>query len=656
MNCFQVSARITEQITLWAVSLVTTVQQVCSNVTTQILQAQQQWQNQCTQATSQACSSLGPFSAFCSWVTSTVCNLVAVIVQVLVVVVTLVCVLVTSVVALLVATLALIAFIIVWLFCIVVPCSSPMESSTPPDPGWMVTLGGSTPTAFSQNNTVSMLPDGMLACESMIEAIGNATQRIHLLELEFDPTFIATFSGSEGQINACTPALTMMQALLAANARGVIVRILLNKNIFADSISAIATFLSAAPPNTIEVLGLHVLPEVVHAKGLIVDTAVAFMIGLPLDQGYWDTQLHLITDPCTPSRRGSGAGGNVPGLGNVGNGVGNKPAHTVSLQIAGPGAADADMTFISLWNSVSTTDQIGAPVPVAGSGSQSIQIVRTAPPISGAAGLTHGETGVLEAYLRAINNARSFIYLEEQYFTSPVIGAALTTALKANPALQLILLLNENPDMPTYKFWQNALLKQLMALPGAQIGAFTLWRTGTAPGRPILVAPGVTPGTGIEIMQCYLEAKVSVVDDAWSMVGSANLDGASTGHIFEFLPSPVLCFSAPNGWRNVELSTVLYDGIAGQPATGNVATLRTTLWEEHLGTGLNLSGPPPAGGWLSVWKTVAQQNVAGLNATQTMGEGPSMILPYAFALEAPSQLTELGIDITPLVVAPAVPT
>ncbi|HTW83169.1 MAG TPA: phospholipase D-like domain-containing protein [Candidatus Sulfotelmatobacter sp.] len=640
-TCFQTTWRITEQLVLWTVGFITWLVQQCANVSTQVLQSVQQWQNQCITSSQQSCSSWGWFSFICNWVTSVVCTLVSVIVQILVLVVTLVCVILSVLAAVLIAVLVLIVIVLAWLVCIFVPCPSQMESATPPDGGWMVTLGGSTPPHVSQGNEVTVLPDGQLACESMVAAIAAATTRIHLLELDFDPAFIATFTGQDDAVNACMPGTTLMAALLAANARGVAVRILLNKNAFSDTTSSVTSFLQRHQPNTIEVAGLHVFPEMMHAKALIVDTATAFTLGLPLDQGYWDTQLHPVFDPCKPSRRGSGAGGDVPVLGNVGNGVGNKPVHTVSLQLVGAGAADVDATFIALWNSVSS-DQVAAPTPVAGSGRQTIQIVRTAPPLP-AAGLPSGETGVLEAYLRAINNAQRFIYIEEQYFNSPVVGNALVAALRARPALQLIVLLNENPDMPTYKFWQNALLSTLQAVPGAQIGTFSLWRTGAA-------SNGMT-----EIMQCYLEAKVSVVDDLWGTVGSANLDGASTGHMFEFLPAPAFCFSAAKSWRNVELNAVLYDGIAGAPATGNVAALRQSLWQEHLGSGLDLT-TAPAGGWLGLWNSVANANVASLNATQTMGAGPSMILPYAGALEASSQLSAIGIDANLFVVAPAVPT
>jgi phosphatidylserine/phosphatidylglycerophosphate/cardiolipin synthase-like enzyme len=673
MSCLTTSKIIAEQLWQWVLGILSYLekvfctlvtqkvqqwqqqwQKVCSQVASQVLQWQQQWQNQCSQVSSQVCNSLPwPLSLVCNWVTSTVCALVSVLAQVLVTVVQTVCNLVSVLILVLVAVvqvvcpivrfvleaLVLAAFVVVvaiiFILC-TLPCRAPMESSVPPDDGWIVTLGLPTPPKLSEFNHVQILPDGDLACQSMIAAVAAAKKTIHLIQLQFDSDFIATFIGTTAQTK-------LTSALLAANDRGVRIRILLNDSAAVDSLPGLKTAFAGRP--TIELAGLSLkfgglLPNgSLHAKGMFIDSDVAFVDGLPFMQGYWDTQSHFVSD----SRRGTGANADISYLGEVGNGVGDKPVHTVSLQLAGPAAKDVDATFVSLWNSVSS-DQVTVPAGGLGlKGRQSVQIVRTAPPLN-AVGLSN-EKGVLEAYLRAINNARHFIYIEDQYFTSPVIGAALITALNANPGLQLILLLNENPDLPTYKFWQNRLLNQLAVFPATRIGVFTLWRT-TPPAANQMA----------EIMQCYLEAKVAVVDDVWATVGTGNLDGASLGHIFEFLPSPLSCLSAANGWRNVELNAVLYDGIAQQPATGEVARLRQDLWQEHLGQALPTS--PPPGGWLALWNDIAAQNVASLNSSQSMtgpANSPSRILPYAPALQTVGQLNQLGVNTSLLNVAPVTP-
>lgn len=624
MSCIQVSVQIIRQLFSWVTSFISYLANLCTSITQKLEQLQQQWQNVCTNVTSQVCNSLPwPFSTVCGWVTSLVCTLVSVLILVVVLIVEVICVTILALIAITILIVTMIISILIVLLCIVIPCKpAAMESSVPPDPGWIVTLGGVTEPALSSNNQVEVLPDGMLACQAMLSAIQNAQSDIHLLELSFQPGFEAAFP-------AGAMPLVLADALLAANQdNGVVVRILLNQNVFASSESDISNFFASATPNSVEVLGFQVFPEVMHAKALIVDGSVAFMVGLPLEQGYWDTQQHLVTD----ARRGSGAGGDITGFGDIGNGVGNKPVHTVSLMVSGQAAADTDATFISMWNTVSS-DQVPAPQPVGGDGTQSVQIVRTAPSLS-AAGFSN-EKGTLEAYLRAIANARQLIYLEAQYFTSPVIGNALSQALQQTPELEIILLLNENPDLPTYKWWQNTNVQNVMSVAPGRVGAFALWRTKTVPGEPN------------EIMQCYVEAKVGIVDDAWAIIGSGNLDGASLGHIFEFLPSPLCCLS--EGWRNVELGAVLYDGVAGQAHTGQVASIREQLWREHLGTEVI------EGGGLALWNRIAEANIASLNSHQVL-TGDSRILPYAMALDTNGQLAEIGVDTSPLNVAPAVPS
>lgn len=666
MNCFQITVNIVKQLVVWSIGIVSWLVQQCSTVTQYLQQLQQQWQTQCTQQTSQVCQSLPwPLSLLCSWVTTIICTLVSVLILVVIVIVQVICTIVTVFAIVLLLSILLTIIPLLFILCIVIRCGAPMESSLPPDNGWLVTLGEATPPMLSRENSVELLPDGELACHSMVANIEQASQTIHLLQLEFEQCFFMEFVDFT---RTCPPQPTMPQltsgdsqntrladeacpldtigqtkltrALVEASRRGVRIRILLNKNsVLPDSVSTIQGVFAGI--QNIEVVGINAGAGVMHAKALIVDGSRAFLAGLPFTQGYWDTQLHCLTD----LRRGSGAGGDFPPFGDVGNGVGKKPVHTVSLGVSGPAATDVDKTFISLWNSVST-DTIAPPMAMPGSGPQAIQIVRTSPALIKASGLSNGEKGILESYLRAINNARRFIYMEAQYFTSPVIGAALNRALQTNPDLQLILLLNENPDIPTYKFWQNSLLSQLASFSG-RVGAFTLWRTQLPADEQ----------HKIEIMQCYMEAKVSLVDDVWATIGSGNLDGASLGHLFEFLPSPLSCISASKGWRNFEVNAVLYDGIADLSKTGEVSHLRTLLWREHLGLE-EIPQEPPAGGWLELWRQIANENIAMLNATQAMSgnpESPSRILPYSPALDTVGQLSQLGINTNLFDVAPAVP-
>ncbi|MCW5795754.1 MAG: hypothetical protein KIS97_15595 [Nitrospira sp.] len=101
--------------------------------------------------------------------------------------------------------------------------------------------------------------------------------------------------------------------------------------------------------------------------------------------------------------------------------------------------------------------------------------------------LPYGETGILEAYERAITNARHYIYIENQYFTSPQIVDALIARMKdsGKPRLQIILVLNLRPDLPGYPDRQIDNINQLRIAAesgGHQLRAYTLWSRSEKPG------------------------------------------------------------------------------------------------------------------------------------------------------------------------------
>ncbi|MFC5834905.1 hypothetical protein [Nonomuraea insulae] len=70
---------------------------------------------------------------------------------------------------------------------------------------------------------------------------------------------------------------------------------------------------------------------------------------------------------------------------------------------------------------------------------------------------------MLEAYLRAIAKAERLIYFENQYFTNEAITRALVRALNTTDELEVILLLQIDPDIyahflgawTSYPLWQR---------------------------------------------------------------------------------------------------------------------------------------------------------------------------------------------------------
>jgi phosphatidylserine/phosphatidylglycerophosphate/cardiolipin synthase-like enzyme len=366
-----------------------------------------------------------------------------------------------------------------------------------------------------------------------------------------------------------------------------------------------------------------------HAKLVIVDGTEAVSAGSPFMQSYFGNENHSIDDP----RRGDNDG---------------HPIHDVSMAVRGPAVADLHEAFRLHWNTHVPGEPVAAVArPAAQTGGDALatlQVVRTL--VGGRfADPAQGEMGVLEAYLRAIAAAQDLIYLENQYFTNEAVAAALVSALKdpARPKLQVVLLINIDPDIPCYPTWQRKLIARMRAslavLELQRLGVFTRW-THEAPGAGSPRA---------RIVPNYLHSKVALVDDRWATVGSANLDGASLD-FFQVLHGIQLGGDV----RNTEVNLLILPETPGHSPA--VALLRRRLWAEHLGfwttTGVPdpdhvaLAAPPPDG-WVQLWNKRAQDKLDLLRSNPSV-VAPAAVLywpPVDRAVDHPRQyLRELLVD------------
>jgi phosphatidylserine/phosphatidylglycerophosphate/cardiolipin synthase-like enzyme len=526
--------------------------------------------------------------------------------------------------------------------------------------GWLVTLGKGTPTPpVSTDNAVGVLVDNVVAWKRVADLLASARTSIEFMQLFFDvhgrfnpdsgaedPAIVLDFAApvptTAGlrKVGAgdARPERLMIEAALRNPA--VDVRILLNRpvidghligaSLIVPGLGAVLVLLvggilmavgtgtsldevqdyfatTALPAKHIQGATTSVFGPT-HAKLAIVDGTTAISIASPFDQGYYGEAAHAIEDP----RRG---------------GSDSVPIHDVSFAVTGPVVADVHAMYRLHWNAVAdSTDQLAAitapPAQTDLNGLDafaSLQVVRTLT-AGRFADPADGEKGVLEAYLRAIGTAKVFLYLENQYFTNDAVGTALAQALTdpARPNLNVILLININPDIPLYVRWQRKLvarIKKVMDDAGLseqqrrRFGVFTRWTHEAAvpPDRP---NPRIAPN--------YLHSKVAVADDLWATLGSANLDGASLD-FFQVLHA--LQFGDV---RNSELNFLVLNGIESQPPTEAVGLLRRRLWAEHLGfadPGDPALATAPAGGWVELWRERADTKLAGLKTA------PGTVLP-----------------------------
>ncbi len=304
---------------------------------------------------------------------------------------------------------------------------------------------------------------------------------------------------------------------------------------------------------------LHHPIESLHQKMSVVDGTYAFVGGIdPLielngDFDRWDTPAHHFS---TRLRRNQQD--HTP-----------HPWHDAHAIIEGPAAADVEFNFRERWNDVVERHHIDDKLllqehpPSDPLESDSlVQIARTIP--------EHTYSfrpriirGISQLYANAFDNAQHFIYLENQYFwlhayygvDIPFVGrdspemerniSELSAALRRGVTIAFVL-----PDHPNVgRAFTDAAITRLIdeapeAVSQGRLQVFCLAtsinREGVEHYRPI-----------------YVHAKVAIIDDLWSTVGSANLNN--------------------RGMRDdTEINVAVLNADLAQD-------LRLLLWAEHLG-------------------------------------------------------------------------
>ncbi|MDB4882155.1 MAG: hypothetical protein JWL95_921 [Gemmatimonadetes bacterium] len=420
--------------------------------------------------------------------------------------------------------------------------------------------------------------------------------------------------------------VTLAEELRRAACRGVRVRVLLNASLLLDTVAPLRRWLATAgnADGRFHVRGVRRFPQLLHTKMVIADEADALLVGSPFANGYWDDAHHQPIDSRRPMRE-----------------LGGRPVHDVSVRLAGPAARQLARTFAELWNHAGDVAS-GEEEPVRATpdrpprhdtDSSPVRVVCTAPQRS-TPRHHDGRTEILPVLLDGISRARSFIYVEHQYLSSRRVVAALTAALARVPTLELIVVLNQNPDVTAYRVWQNTRLREAGLLDHPRVGLFTLW-TGAADST-----------TSARLLnQLFVHSKVVLIDDRWATVGSANLDGVSL-HSYGADFESALGQRVFRDVRNFDVNLVI-DADASEDgdesAARAVRALRRVLWREHLGR--TLAGGAIADGALGSWRARAHGNVAALRSGELPLDSPVLVLPYCTASAPRRQLASLGVDL-----------
>ena len=446
------------------------------------------------------------------------------------------------------------------------------------------------------------LVDNEEAYNGFLAAIRRARRSVCITQLAFDADCEAY--ASDGS------SVRLLDELVNAwRTHALDVRILLNATLLVDTARPLRAALAGMNASGIQVRGVSRFPQLLHAKVMIIDDREAFLIGSPFVNGYWDDSAHLPDDARRPMRE-----------------LGGRPLHDLSVRLEGSIVTELQSEFETLWSCgadevspPTETSRPAAPPAVGGSAR-----VRLTTPRRLTANPRDARAEILPAMLRGIGSAGELLYIEHQYMSSRRVVRALTDALARHPQLEVIALVNQNPDVTAYRGWQNQRLAESGLGAHPRFGLFALWSSG------------VTDGV-IALNQVFVHSKVIVADDRWATFGSANIDGVSL-HSYGADFRSALGERIFRNVRNVDLNVELRaddDAIAG-----SITELRTKLWREHLG---ELPESRPRDGWLRHWRERAATNIAMLNGTASMTTSGPLILPYSTAPTPAGQLESLGI-------------
>jgi phospholipase D1/2 len=241
-------------------------------------------------------------------------------------------------------------------------------------------------------------------------------------------------------------------------------------------------------------------PVTHHQKAAVIDGRLTYLGGLDLNDRRWDTKAHMR--------------------------AAEETRHDVQLLVRDRATAGAVETHLGEF-----TDLIrgqGTPSDLGGRALRTVSArVLGRPRLLAPRPVA---TEIESALHAAIAGAERSIYVETQFLRDRRIASALAAAARRNPQLHLIVILPAAPEDVAFlgatrsdarfgEFLQAACIRKLRRAYRGRlfVGSPARPRTASGAGRDTL--------HGAPII--YVHAKVCVVDDAFALVGSANLNGRS---------------------------------------------------------------------------------------------------------------------------------
>ena len=248
------------------------------------------------------------------------------------------------------------------------------------------------------------------------------------------------------------------------------------------------------------------------------------------------------------------------------------PTHDLAVMVKGPATTDILLTFTERWNDLATggrtTPHIEqrlavpadhSPIPA---GPHSVQVLRTYPVVKNGRGFSwsgQGEFTIWAAYLKAIKQAQTTIYIEDQYLypfgDPPFIYGSDTVERETDYVYQLGLALKRGVDVVALVPGRNdSLPKHYENQQRRRATEYLAEISTSTPGAGRFVVAKLNRG-GKDVT---VHSKLMLVDDELILVGTHNICQRSIAYISE-----------------IHLGIV--DG-----ENRLVRDLRLALWGEHL--------------------------------------------------------------------------
>lgn len=285
-----------------------------------------------------------------------------------------------------------------------------------------------------------------------------------------------------------------------------------------------------------------------HQKSIIIDNRIAFVSGMNAKENDWDTASHFLFD-IRRAPYATTARERMRAVDSIENNVYpvefnpyldgwlNPPRRDYMAYLKGPAVVDIARNFKERWNySILLKSNYYEKATVISDFDYVItddfpkvalvQMIRTIPESilpddEGSPYNLPKESSILDAYLNAINEAKVYIYIENQYFRDQKIATAISLAKSKNPSLDVIIVTKKD-----YAYESR--------LESFKLASISTYWTAKAFDKIFSVDDKFTffyLNTSIEndnnnwvVQQIDIHSKIMIIDDKWYTIGSANVN------------------------------------------------------------------------------------------------------------------------------------